>query len=147
MESSVHAITALAGASAHEVVETTPGKKLVGLAYTHPLASKVPYQATVTGEWVHRVVASNTVEAEHTGLVHTAPGHGPEVFDLGQSLGLPVISPVDERGHCTKEAGASHDRAGKQADAELIEDLRAANALFAAERPVHSYGPDWRAKA
>src|SRR5439155_1188963 len=111
-----------------------------------PLASKVPYQPTVTGEWVHRVVASNTVEAEHTGLVHTAPGHGPEDFDLGQSLGLPVISPVDERGHFTKEAGAYHDKAVKEADAEIIEDLRAANALFAAETLVHSYGHCWRCK-
>src|SRR5438094_1196080 len=78
MEPSVPAVTALGGASAHEVVETTPGEKLVGLAYTHPLASKVPYQATVTGGWTHQCARSNTVEAEHTGLVHTAPGHGPE---------------------------------------------------------------------
>src|SRR5438876_10545123 len=106
MESSVPAVTARGGASAHEVVETTPGEKLVGLAYTHPLASKVPYQATVTGEWVRRVVASYTVEAEHTALVDAAPGHGPEDFDLGQPLRLPVNSHVDERGHFTKEEGA-----------------------------------------
>src|SRR5213596_4302508 len=131
MESSVPAVTALGGASAHEVVETTPGEKLVGLAYTHPLASKVPYQATVTGEWVHRVVASNTVEAEHTGLVHTAPGHGPEDFELGQRLGLPAFSPVDERGHFTPDAGEYAGKHVKEANPIIIDDLRAAGALFA----------------
>src|SRR6267378_481037 len=146
MEASVPSVMALGGASAYEVVETTPGEKLVGLAYAHPLAAKVPYQGTVTGEWVHRVVASNTVEAEHTGLVHTAPGHGPEDFELGQTLGLPAFSPVDERGHFTKEAGAYHDKPVKEADADIIEDLRAANALFAAETLVHAYGHCWRCK-
>src|SRR5438876_537169 len=116
------------------------------LAYAHPLADKVPYQATATGEWVHRVVSSTTVEAEHTGLVHSAPGHGPEDFELGQTLGLPVFSPVDGRGHFTNEAGVYADKPVKEADAVIIEDLRAANALFAAETLVHAYGHCWRCK-
>src|SRR5437016_5193177 len=130
----------------YEVAETTTGDKLVGLAYAHPLADKVPYQGTVTGEWVHRVVSSSTVEAEHTGLVHSAPGHGPEDFELGQTLGLPVFSPVDGRGHFTDEAGVYADKAVKEADSVIIEDLRAANALFAAETLVHAYGHCWRCK-
>src|SRR5437879_5954326 len=134
------------GVTACEVTETTTGDKLVGLAYAHPLADKVPYQVTVTGEWVHRVVSSSTVEAEHTGLVHTAPGHGPEDFELGQTLGLPVFSPVDGRGHFTNEAGVYADKPVKEADAVIIEDLRAANALFAAETLVHAYGHCWRCK-
>src|SRR2546429_6825167 len=144
MDSSVPAVMALGGAPAYEVVETTTGEKLVGLAYMHPLAAKVPYQATVAGEWVHRVVASNTVEAEHTGLVHSAPGHGPEDFELGQTLGLPVFSPVDERGHFTNEAGAYHDKAVKEAEVQIIEGLRATNARFATATRVHTYGDCWR---
>src|SRR5207247_379421 len=84
--------TALGGATAHECGASTPGETVLGHAYPAPLALKVQYQATVTGEWDHRVVASKAVEAEHAGLVHTAPGHGPEDLDVGQSLGLPVIS-------------------------------------------------------
>src|SRR5438552_3792468 len=68
MEATVPTVMARGGVTAYEVAETTTGDKLVGLAYAHPLADKVPYQATVTGEWVHRVVSSTTVEAEHTGL-------------------------------------------------------------------------------
>src|SRR5207247_10426631 len=62
MEATVPTVMARGGVTAYEVAETTTGDKLVGLAYAHPLADKVPYQATVTGEWVHRVVSSTTVE-------------------------------------------------------------------------------------
>jgi len=40
-----------------------------------------------------------------TGLVHMAPGHGEEDFEVGQRNGLPILSPVDASGHFTSEAG------------------------------------------
>jgi isoleucyl-tRNA synthetase len=40
-----------------------------------------------------------------TGLVHTAPGHGQEDFQVGQRYGLGVLCPVDEKGTMTAEAG------------------------------------------
>ena len=40
-----------------------------------------------------------------TGLVHTAPGHGQEDYITGMKYGLPIISPVDDAGKFTKEAG------------------------------------------
>src|SRR6267143_1459847 len=45
MEASVPSVMALGGASAYEVVETTPGEKLVGLAFTHPLAANALFAA------------------------------------------------------------------------------------------------------
>ncbi len=86
LESTVPAVMRLGGISVYEVVAKAKGSELVGVAYAHPLEPKVPYQRGVKGEWVHKAVASDIVEAEHTGLVHTAPGHGPEDFELGQRL-------------------------------------------------------------
>ena len=40
-----------------------------------------------------------------TGVVHTAPGHGREDFELGQANGLPALCPVDDQGRFTDEAG------------------------------------------
>lgn len=40
-----------------------------------------------------------------TGLVHTAPGHGQEDYITGLKYGLPIISPVDDDGKFTEEAG------------------------------------------
>lgn len=40
-----------------------------------------------------------------TGLVHTAPGHGQEDYVTGLKYGLPILSPVDDLGKFTEEAG------------------------------------------
>jgi len=146
LEAVVPHVMKLAGIEDYEVIAREKGKALVGLEYVHPLAAKVPYQATVRGEWVHRVLPSEIVEAEHTGLVHTAPGHGPEDFDLGQRHGLPAFSPVDERGFFTSDAGEYAGKHVKEANPLIVEDLRTAHALFAAETVTHSYGHCWRCK-
>ncbi len=145
LESTVLAVMKLGGL-AYEVVEKRTGDKLVGLEYVHPLEGKIPYQAQVRGEWVHKVVASDIVEAEHTGLVHSAPGHGPEDFDLGQRLGLPIFSPVDERGRFVADAGEYAGKHVKEANPLILDDLKALNALYAEEAITHSYGHCWRCR-
>ncbi len=40
-----------------------------------------------------------------TGLVHTAPGHGQEDYVTGLKYNLPLLSPVDDAGRFTAEAG------------------------------------------
>jgi len=120
------------------------GSEMVGWAYEHPLADKVPYHAQAIAPNAHKVLASPTVTNEHTGLVHTAPGHGPEDFELGQAQGLPPFSPVDERGVYTAEAGSYAGRHVREASASVIEDLKAAGALFHQGQVVHRYGHCWR---
>src|SRR3989449_948806 len=146
MESAVPEVMARGGVTKYSVVETKKGSDLVGLAYLHPLRAKLPYQKGVKGEWVHKVVSSDTVVAEYTGLVHSAPGHGPEDFELGQKLGLPAFSPVDARGHFTPDAGAYAGQIVREANPRIVEDLRAAHVLFAVETILHPYGHCWRCK-
>ena len=38
-------------------------------------------------------------------MVHTAPGHGQEDYATGLKYGLPIVSPVDDGGNFTEEAG------------------------------------------
>src|SRR5947209_5688362 len=137
---------ALGGVTKYSVVETRKGSDLVGLAYLHPLRTKLPYQKSAKGEWVHKLVSSDTVAAEYTGLVHSAPGHGPEDFELGQRLGLPAFSPVDAGGRFTADAGAYAGQKVREANPGIIADLRAARALFADETILHAYGHCWRCK-
>src|SRR5213594_3640188 len=146
MESAVPDTMARGGVTKYSVVETKKGSDLVGFAYLHPLRTKLPYQKGVEGKWVHKVVPSETVVAEYTGLVHSAPGHGPEDFELGQKLGLPAFSPVDARGHFTDDAGAYAGQSVREANPRIVADLRAAHALFAEETIVHAYGHCWRCK-
>lgn len=37
--------------------------------------------------------------------MHTAPGHGQEDYVTGLKYGLPILSPVDDDGKFTEEAG------------------------------------------
>ncbi len=146
LEPMVPAVMALGGVKMYEVVGKAKGADLVGTPYVHPLEAKVPYQRGLKGDWVHKAVASDTVQAEHTGLVHTAPGHGPEDFELGQRLGLPTFSPVDERGCFVPDAGAYAGLHVREANPRIVEDLKAVHALFAEEAITHAYGHCWRCK-
>ena len=64
-----------------------------------------------SGPYEHRVVAWDEVgEEEGTGIVHVAPGCGAEDFQLGKTLGLPVIAPLDEDGRLHRRLRLAHRR-------------------------------------
>jgi len=131
---------------AGQVVERKKGAELVGWTYEYPLAGKVPYHANVPADKAHTIIASLAVTAEHTGLVHTAPGHGPEDFDLGKANGLPPFSPVDERGVYTADAGAYAGRHVRDSNDLILKDLADVGALLHRDKVVHRYGHCWRCR-
>ena len=93
------------------------------------------------------VVLAEYVELETgTGAVHTAPGHGEDDFDTGARYGLPVINPVDAGGRFTAEAGPYAGLQIFEANAKIVDDLRASGALVASESYDHSYPHCWRCK-
>ena len=64
----------------YEIIKTVTGESLDGLEYLHPLREEVPLQA----EFSHRIILGDHVTLEDgTGCVHTAPGHGPEDYEVG----------------------------------------------------------------
>jgi len=146
LEDVVKDVLATAGIATYEVVDRIEGRAMEGWRYEYPLTTEVPLHATLGGDPVHTVIPSESVAAEHTGLVHTAPGHGPEDFELGQRHGLPIVSPVDERGHFTAEAGAYAGAHVQEANPRIVEDLRRVGALLAETTLTHAYGHCWRCK-
>jgi len=133
-------------ADKYEVLETMRGERLKGLEYFHPLMPMVSYQKDVKGEWVHKIILSDTVTTEYTGIVHIAPGHGPEDFIIGQEYNLPAFCPVDERGVMTEDAGAYKNIGVKESNPVIVEDLKRMKALLHDERITHRYGHCWRCK-
>jgi len=114
------------------------GSDLVGLKYRHPFLDRM-------GE----IFTADFVTADAgTGLVHIAPGHGHDDYQLGQQHGLPVLAPVDDRGCLTAEAGVP-ELTGVyvfKANPLIIELLKTKNALFAQEEYRHDYPHCWRSK-
>jgi isoleucyl-tRNA synthetase len=85
--------------------------------------------------------------SEGTGIVHTAPGHGSSDNFIGKHYKLNEISPVNEQGRFTKEAGKYSGMFVKAADKIIIEDLRSQNKLLFTGQVTHSYPLCWRCKS
>ncbi len=119
------------------VIKRFKGSELVGMRCRHPLYDRE--SILVEGEHV-------TLE-QGTGLVHIAPGHGHEDFMIGRAYDLPVLSPLDDRGFFTDEAGPysglRYDEGGKA----VVEDLEEAEALISKSDFEHQYPNCWRCKS
>lgn len=118
-----------------EILAVRLGKELEGLTAIHPLYGRPsPF------------VLADYVDMESgTGLVHTAPGHGLEDYTTSLKYHLPVISPVDDFGRFTEEAGEV--LAGKIVDKSnhiVIELLEKAGALLCVGTIEHEYPHCWR---
>jgi len=124
-----------AGLGEWEILATKKGTELEGLVAVHPLYGRPS-----------PLVLAEYVEMESgTGAVHTAPGHGLEDFETALRYKLPVISPVDDFGKFTAEAGERlSGKVVDQASAEVVEWLEEERALLKAGTIEHEYPHCWR---
>ena len=117
---------------------TMMGRLLEHCTYRHPLFDRQS-EILIGGDYV-------TTDSG-TGLVHTAPGHGQEDYQVGLRYGLPLLSPVDDNGDFTEEAGqfAGLNVLG-EGNSTVIQALADAGSLLKEEPYVHKYPYDWRTK-
>ncbi|MBU0532795.1 isoleucine--tRNA ligase [Candidatus Micrarchaeota archaeon] len=124
------------------VLEEIPGRKLNGLVYLHP------FQDKIEKEYERKIVLSDefvTLE-EGTGLVHTAPGHGPADFIIGKRYDIEAFSPVDDKGNYTKEAGELKGKNVREANPLVVDILKENGTLIHESRIKHRYPHCWRCK-
>ena len=120
-----------------KILAKIKGAELERIVTKHPFFDRD--SLIITGEHV-------TLESG-TGCVHTAPGHGTEDFEVCKKYSeLPIYVPVDFRGRMTSEAGKYEGLKTKEANAAILEDMKASGALFAVERITHQYPHCWRCK-
>ena len=119
-----------------EVLATAAGRALEGLELVHPFyGRKVPI---VLGEHV-------TLDAG-TGLVHTAPAHGLEDYQVGQKYNLPLDNPVDDDGRFLDGVELVGGLSVWQANPVIIDALAKEGRLLQKENIRHSYPHCWRHK-
>ena len=91
------------------------------------------------------VVLGDFVTTEDgTGIVHIAPAFGEDDYVVGQKYDLPVVRPVDKSGKFEKEITDYQGKFVKDADKEIISDLKDRKLLFRKEMVEHSYPHCWR---
>eukprot|EP01105_Mastigella_eilhardi_P023470 TRINITY_DN5922_c0_g1_i1.p1 TRINITY_DN5922_c0_g1~~TRINITY_DN5922_c0_g1_i1.p1 ORF type:complete len:1000 (-),score=270.84 TRINITY_DN5922_c0_g1_i1:355-3354(-) len=124
------------------VVWRGKGRELAGLAYEHPLAGLCDAYAALqkASPKVHTVVLSaQFVDTETgTGLVHCAPGCGPEDYVVGQENGIAPFNTVDEAG-VVNNLGPMTGLRAKVDDDKFIELLEKQGALVHRGDVTHEY--------
>lgn len=81
-----------------------------------------------------------------TGIVHTAPGHGQEDYQVGLKYGLKIYSPVDPAGRYTKDVPEYEGISIWDANAKVVERLKNDGTLLAHKMFEHQYPHNWRSK-
>ena len=133
------------GVKEYQVVERFPGRRLFGKKYVHPLLEEVPAHGEHRGEYEHAVLIADWVSMEEgTGVVHVAPAHGPEDFELGKKYGLRVFNALGKNGYFKGDAGKYEGLWFKDADKLVIDDLRRKGLLVHLGKIEHEYPCCWR---
>ncbi|MFL5708446.1 MAG: class I tRNA ligase family protein [Chloroflexota bacterium] len=132
-----------------EVLEEVSGADLVGWRYAGPFddlaAVRAAFSADREAPYEHVVVPWSEVgEDEGTGIVHIAPGCGAEDFQLGKSLGLPVVAPLDESGIFVDGFGSLTGRDVRDVTDQIVEHLKHEDRFYRLETITHRYPHCWR---
>ena len=82
-----------------------------------------------------------------TGIVHCAPSHGPDDFNLCLNNGIKAIETVDGDGKYTRNVSLFEGIHIFKANPIVIEKLKEQNKLLRNSELIHSYPHSWRSKA
>ncbi|MDQ3939317.1 MAG: isoleucine--tRNA ligase, partial [Thermoproteota archaeon] len=134
------------GIDKYSVVQVVKGRELEGLNYIHPLLNMIPGLAELAKDpKVHSVVAEEFVDiTTGSGIVHLAPANGQEDFQVAERRKVPIFVPIDDRAAFTQEAGLFQGLFVRDADAKVIEAMKAVNAYLLLGRVEHQYPTCWR---
>ncbi len=132
------------GIKDYEVVKVLKGSELAGTRYRHIYMEKVPIHAQHIDK-AHYVVLGDFVTLEEgTGLVHIAPAHGPEDFEVAKKYGLPITNSVEINGIFNELGGEFRGKYWLDVSQEVIRDLRNRGLLLYSGTIVHAYPHCWR---
>ncbi|MEK6566320.1 MAG: isoleucine--tRNA ligase [Bacteroidota bacterium] len=123
----------------YQVLEKLEGTSLVGKEYERLFN----YHEVKEKAWY--VVPADFVTTEDgSGIVHMAPAYGEDDYQQAKKYGLPTIHPVNKSGEFGPEVKDFAGKFVKDADPEIIANLKQRGLLFKKESYQHSYPHCWR---
>ncbi|MDC3179941.1 isoleucine--tRNA ligase [Candidatus Pelagibacter sp.] len=117
------------------------GKDLKGTICNHPFL-KLGYEYDIP-----MLEARFVTTEQGTGIVHCAPSHGPDDFNLCMNNGIKAIETVDGDGKYTKNVALFEGIHIFKSNSIVIEKLKDQKKLLSSGKLVHSYPHSWRSKA
>lgn len=122
----------------YSVVDVRKGRDYVGVEY-EPLFDY--YKGEEKAFYVTN--ADYVTTTDGTGIVHIAPAFGEDDSKVGAAYGLPFIQLVDDRGRMSADT-AYAGMFVKDADKQIIKDLKAQGKILKEKMHTHSYPFCWR---
>ena len=124
-----------------KILKTFKGSDFTGTICSHPFI-KIKYDYDVP------MLNARFVNLEQgTGIVHCAPSHGPDDFNLCLKNNIPSLYTVDNAGLYTKEIPYFANTHIFKADPIVIDKLKDEKKLLKSDKLNHSYPHSWRSKA
>ncbi|MBF0545899.1 MAG: isoleucine--tRNA ligase [Candidatus Riflebacteria bacterium] len=122
-----------------EIIEKFKGSKLLNTDYEQLYPFIKPEKRA------HFVIAGDFVSTEDgTGIVHIAPAFGEDDYKVGAANNLPVIQPVNLSGCFIDQITPWKGRFVKDADEDIIVDMKKTGKLFRSGKIKHTYPFCWR---
>lgn len=124
------------------------GKELEGLEYNHPFEIKQYEELKKDHPNVHTVILSEEYvdTSAGSGLVHSAPGCGPEDQEACKPYDIPPFNELGEDGFFSDKMGKFSGLRAKVDDEKFIAALEEAGSLVAVTNVEHEYPHCWRCK-
>ncbi|GHS99690.1 isoleucine--tRNA ligase [Planctomycetales bacterium] len=123
----------------HAVVKTVRGADLLGKTYAPLFDFAAPTKPA------YRIIAGDFVGLDTgSGIVHIAPAYGEDDAKVGKVNDLPVVNLVDTAGRFIAAATPYAGKFVKDADKEILRDLKARGQLLKTEQYEHEYPFCWR---
>jgi isoleucyl-tRNA synthetase len=133
-----------------EIIDEFKGTQLEGLEYTHPWNEKWEHYKEIKAK--HPKTHTILMSAEYvdvsagSGLVHCAPGCGPEDYEVGYKNNIPAFNNLREDGIFPDSMGEFKGFKAKKDDKKFIEALKRDGALIATTEVEHDYAHCQRCK-
>ncbi len=125
----------------YKKIKIFKGKELKGTICNHPFLN-LGYDYDIP-----MLEARFVTTEQGTGIVHCAPSHGPDDFNLCLSNGIQAIETVDGDGKYTKHVSLFEGIHIFKANPIVIEKLKEQKNLLSNGELLHSYPHSWRSKA
>lgn len=126
-----------------DIIEEFPGEKLEGLEYVHPWNDKWDHykEIKVKHPRAHTVLLSEEYVnlSAGTGLVHCAPGCGPEDYEVGYKNNIPAFNNLKEDGFFPDDMGEFAGFKAKTDDKKFIDAMDRDGILVATTEVEHDY--------
>ena len=124
-----------------DIIKSFLGKELKETECKHPFED-------IGYDFVVKVLEADFVTLEQgTGIVHIAPGHGADDYNLGIKNNIEIIQTVNDDGKYNEYAKGFVGEHVYKVDLKIAEKLKELNRLVYLGKLRHSYPHSWRSKA